>query len=90
MATIVTQSHSTPPASLLSPHDRPLIPRLTQEETKDVSFKEVQLQFFKGPKKPPIPKSSSIIHVLPLKILCEQVVLSCLDKEEDFEFMQLN
>ena len=34
MATIVTQSYSTPPASLLSPHDRPLIPRLAQEKNQ--------------------------------------------------------
>ena len=86
--TIVTQSYSTPPASLLSPRDRPLIPRLAQEKTKDVSFKQVQMQFFKGPRKTPMPKSCSTIHVLPLKVLCEQVVLSCRAKEEDFEFIK--
>ena len=41
MATIVSQSYSTSPASLLSPHDQPLIPRLAQEKSKDVSLKEV-------------------------------------------------
>ena len=84
MATIVTQSYSTPPASLLSPHDRSLIPTLAQEKTEDVSFKEVQMQFFKGPKNPPMPKSFSTIHVFPLKVLFEQVVLSCRAKEEGF------
>ena len=58
MAIIATQSYSTPPAFLRSPHDRPLIQRLAQEKTKYVSFKEVQMQFFKGPKKPPMPKAS--------------------------------
>ena len=46
------------------------------------------MQFFKGPKKPPMPKSFSTIQVLPLKVLCEQVVLSCRFKEEDFEFIK--
>ena len=58
MAIIATQSYSTPSAFLRSPHDRPLIQRLAQEKTKYVSFKEVQMQFFKGPKKPPMPKAS--------------------------------
>ena len=88
MTTIATQPYSTPPGSLLSPHDRPLIPRLAQEKNKDVSLKEVQMQFFKGPKKPPMPKSFSTIYRLPLKVLCEQVVLSCRAKEEDFEFIK--
>ena len=43
MAIIATQSYSTPPAFLRSPHDRPLIQRLAQEKTKYVSFKEVQM-----------------------------------------------
>ena len=57
LVTIITQSYSTPPASLLSPHDWPLVPYLAQEKTKDVSFKEVQIQFFNGPKKLPLPKN---------------------------------
>ena len=32
------------------------------------------MQFFKGPKNPPLPKSFATIHVLPLKVLLEQVV----------------
>ena len=88
MATIVTQSYSTPLASLLSPHDQPQIPRLEQDETKDVSFKEIQMQFFKGTKKPPMPKTFSIIHVLPLKVLRKEVVPSCRLEEEDFEFIK--
>ena len=88
LATIITQSYSTPPASLLSPHDWPLIPYLAQEKTKDVSFKEVQIQFFNGPKKPPLPKSFLTIHVLSLKVLCKQVVLSYRAKKKDFELMK--
>ena len=88
MAKIVTQSYSTPPASLPSSHDQSLIPRLPQEKPKNVSFKEIKAQFFKGPKKPPLPKNFSTIHVLPLKVLCEQVVLPCRAKEEDFEFIK--
>ena len=88
IATIATQSYSTPPASLLFPHDRPLISRLAQEKTKDVFFKEVQMQFFKGPKKPLMPKSFPTICVLPLKVLCKQVGLSCGAKEKDFEFIK--
>ena len=68
----------------------PLIPRLAQEKTKDVFFKEVQMQFFKGPKKPTMPKSFATIQVLPLKVLCEEVVLSCRAKEEDFEFIKIS
>ena len=46
------------------------------------------MQFFKGPKKSPVPKSFSPIHAYPLKVLCKQVVLSCRTKEEDFEFIK--
>ena len=42
------------------------------------------MQFFKGPKNPPMPKSFSTIHVFPLEVLFEQVVLSCRAKEEGF------
>ena len=35
-----------------------------------------------------MPKSFSTIQVLPLKVLCEQVVLSCRFKKEDFEFIK--
>ena len=64
------------------------MPRLAQEKTKDVPFKEEQMQFFKGSKKALMPKSFSTIHVLPLKSLWEQVVLFCCAKKEDFEFIK--
>ena len=69
MATTGAQSYSTLPASLLSPLDRPLIPSFAQKYPKDVPFKEVQMQFFKRPKEPPVPRQFSTIHVLPLKVL---------------------
>ena len=42
-------------------------------------FKEVQIQFFKGSKKPPLLKSFLTIQVLPLKVLSYHA------KEEGFE-----
>ena len=35
-----------------------------------------------------MPKSFSTIHVLPLKVLCKQLVLSCRAKEQDFEYIK--
>ena len=46
------------------------------------------MQFFKGPKEPPMSEGFSKIQVLLLKVLCEQVLLSCCAKEYDFEFIK--
>ena len=48
MAIIATQSYSTPPAFLRSPHDRPLIQRLAQQKTKMCPLKRYKCSFLKG------------------------------------------
>ena len=82
MATIITQ----PSTTTAKQDTRPLIPRLKQEELKDVKLNEMEIHFFKGIKKPPMPKEFCNFNVLPLKVLCEQVVLTQRAQEEDFQF----
>ena len=52
MATIITKSST----SATQEDNRPLIPRLKQEEIKDVKSNEKEIQFSKGNKNPPTPK----------------------------------
>ena len=55
----------------------PLIPTL-----------EAKIAFFNGQKNPAMSKEFCITSVLPLKVLCEQVILNERAKKEDFQFIK--
>ena len=44
----------------------------------------IEMQRYKGEKKPLMLSSYSLINVLPLKVLCHQAILLCQSKECDF------
>ena len=46
------------------------------------------MSFFKGQKNPAMPREFCITSVLPLKVLCEQVILHERAKKEDFQFLK--
>ena len=46
------------------------------------------MQMYKGEKKPLMPPSFSLIGVLPLQVLCRQVLLINEGSEKDFEFIK--
>ena len=50
--------------------------------------KETKITFFKDQKRHPISKEFSITSVLPLKVLCEQLILHERTKYEDFKFIK--
>ena len=84
MATIVTQTKSR----LSQQFARPDIPRLKQEELKNIKLNESKITFFKGQKNPPMSKEFCITSVFPLKVLCEQVILHERAKGKDFQFIK--
>ena len=84
MATIVTQTQSR----LSQQFAKPDIPRLKQEELKNIKLNEIKITFFKGQKNPPMSKRFCITSVFPLKVLREQVILHERTKDEDFQFIK--
>ena len=76
LATIITQ----PVTSIKVAHRNP-IPRLKQEQLKSVKLQDAELKFFTGQKNPPMPRAFSYFGVLPLKVLCHQVVSQSCKKQ---------
>ena len=81
LATIITQ-HGGKNESKLA------IPRLKKEELSSVKIEEVELKVHTGSKKPTMDKRFGLQEVLPLKVLCQQVISVNRCKEEDFDFIQ--
>ena len=62
------------------------IPRLKQEEFKDIDLRDVAVVEYKGPKKPNMPAHSSLQKVQSLKVLAMAAVASNIASNVDFEF----
>ena len=78
------------PATTINTSKRKPIPRLKQEQLKSVRFKETDMKYFKGQKNPPMPQSFCYFGVLPLKVLCHQVVSLAKSQCDDFSFIKSN
>ena len=83
LATIVTQH-------LQSPNEvkRDSIPRLKKDELASVPLKDVDVKIYSGEKKPQMPKFFALCGVLPLRVLCEQSMITSMSKEKDFQFIR--
>ena len=79
LATIITQPIKN---DFLDP--KPADPCLKKAEFKNVKLSNIEMQRYKGEKKPLMPFNYSLINVLPLKVLCHQAILLCQSKECDF------
>ena len=66
---------------------KPAVPRLKKAELKNVKLSIIEMQRYKGGKKPLTPSSYSLINVLPLKVLCHQAILLYRSKRCDFDFL---
>ena len=64
---------------------------MTQKtELKNLKLSNIEIQRYKGEKKPLMPSNYSLINVLPLKVLCHHAVLLCRSKECDFLAVNLS
>ena len=61
---------------------------MKQEDITKVKLKEPKITYHKGQKNPPMTKEFSLYTPLPLKGLCEQVILYERAKNEDFRFIK--
>ena len=64
--------------------------RLKQEEVKSVKLKDVPLCMYTGPKTPEMDPKFATRGVLPLNLLCKQVLLTKRAKAEDFRFIKMS
>ena len=86
MAGILTQDHIATAMPDLGPD---YIRRKSKQDLQSRQFPEAKLSRYKGPAKPPMPKSDSKFQVLPLKVLANAQVSLNRAKDIDFHFMQL-
>ena len=70
LATIITQ-----PVFNDSEVAKASVPRLKKVDLKSVKLNTIEMQMYKGEKKPLMPLNYPLICVLPLKVLCRQVLL---------------
>ena len=85
LATIATQSfHSK---NNQSPRPK-LFPRLNDKEMKAVKFEENKVQFYSGLKEPVPPNDFFHYNPLPLKVLCQQLLIVDISRSTDFEFLK--
>ena len=84
LATIICQN----PSDARETTERVPIPRLPFNQLKDVQLKNVNLKFYKGVKDPPMPQEFALCGVLPLKLLCQQVLSVKSSFIKDFEFIK--
>ena len=83
LATIVTQHLQTP-----NEVKSDSIPRLKKDELASVPLKDVDMKIYSGEKKPQMPKFFALCGVLPLRVLCEQSMITSMSKEKDFQFIR--
>ena len=83
LATIVLQHREQPQTEKRDP-----IPRLIKSELATVELNEPELKIYKGQQKPSMPHSCAQRGVLPLKILCSQVINVKEAKSTDFQFIK--
>ena len=81
LATIVLQHREQPQTEKRDP-----IPRLIKSELATVELNEPELKIYKGQQKPSMTHSCAQRGVLPLKILCSQVINVKEAKSTDFQF----
>ena len=82
LASIVTQPLSEANSEL------EIIPRAPKTKVEDLQFKEINKKIFSGQKKPPMPLAFATSGVLPLKVLCQQVLGTLPSRESDFHFFK--
>ena len=83
MATIITQ-----PKKKTQDSQWTAIPRLKQEELKNVSLKEPDITYYKGNKNPEMPGSFCKFQVLPLRVLCHQQITLAKSRADDMLFIK--
>ena len=83
LATIILQHREQPQTEKRDP-----IPRLIKSELATVELNEPELKIYKGQQKPSMPHSCAQRGVLPLKILCSQVINVKEAKSTDFQFIK--
>ena len=83
LASIVIQ-HTTSPIKVM----REPLPRLKKNQLATVSINDVNMKVHIGEKKPQMPELFAKIGVLPLRILCNQVIIARRSKNEDFLFIK--
>ena len=83
LATIIVQHRDQPHTERRDP-----IPRLMKSELPTVELNEPELKIYKGQQKPSMPDSCAQRGVLPLKILCSQIINVNEAKTTDFQFIK--
>ena len=68
--------------------ERDPIPRLDKKQLSSVKIQEPKTHVFKGEKKPPMPNNLAKREVPPLKLLCNQFIMSSRSDVIDFAFMK--
>ena len=81
LATIITQQ------SRQNPVRREPIKRLKKSELSKLPLEDIEMKIYAGEKKPVMPETHAKIGVLPLRVLCHQVIITRKSKEDDFGFI---
>ena len=82
----MTEEHNSTDMPNSGPH---YIRQKSKQDLQSRQFPEANIYRYKGPAKPPMPKSDSKIQVLPRKVLASAQVSMNAAKDIDFHFMQL-
>ena len=68
--------------------EREDIPRLKKQELSKVQLSDIEIKTFAGEKKPKMPASLAKFGVLPVKVLCNRIIIQRRANEEDFLFLK--
>ena len=83
LAVIITQ-----PDTQTTTPQKPTLKRILKEQMADPLEYDVEVQGFNGPKKPAVPAQSVVNSVLPLKVLCQQIISVKSATQLDFVFFR--
>ena len=82
MLTVSDDNHTT------KKEDKPeTFPRLSTQDACSIPIQDIQIERYKGPKKPEMPASEALWIVLPLYVLTHQVVSLSRARNTDFDFL---
>ena len=83
LATIIIQHSSSTDKVKREP-----IKRLKKHQLTTVPLDDVNMKIYSGEKKPQVPASFGKFGVLPLRVLCHQIIITRKSQNDDFEFIQ--
>ena len=83
LATIITQN-----GTANEPRKHLVIPRLKKENLSTVKLRDTEIKTYTGEKKTEMPRTHALVGVLPLRLLCHQVIITRKSMEDGFAFIK--